>query len=471
MFRFSIRLTALACALAGPALAVAPSSSASVRDDAGRRAAAAAFLAEHAQGATAPPRLAVTTLADAGPGSLRDAVAQANAQPGLAVVEIDAALEGTIQLVEGALHITDSVLIVGPGADRLVLDAGGRHGVIATASYVFDSIDVGILGVTIRGGAAQRGAGIASSSTHLLLGDAIVEDNDTTNSIDEELGGGLYLRGGSLKIDRCTFRRNSASSAGGGMSVLDAPLSIRDSTIQSNFAKRGGGLHVDTPYAVDVRRSLVTLNQSSIRGAGIDLNASGAEAVFENVTIGSNFVFGDLPTASGAGMALAGSARISQSTIANNRAQTPSVRDPDRAAGLQYDSAQGRLVLSATLLWGNATLDDGNVDLGRHGGNGGGIEAYYSLIGVKTPEAVNYAEEGNLYATDPLLGPLADNGGPTWTNAIAANSPARDAVIWIQYYTVTDQRGFVRRQRGDTVPDIGAYEYGADRLFANGFDG
>jgi hypothetical protein len=199
----------------------------------------------------------------------------------------------------------------------------------------------------------------------------------------------------------------------------------------------------------------------------MDLTARSVEAVIENVTISGNFVYGEQPTDGGGGIALTGSARIALSTIANNLAYTL-LRNPDVAAGLQYDSSYGVLFLNGTLLWGNATLD-GNLDLGRSGS--GGIDAYSNLIGTTTPGAINGGAQDNLMAVDPLLGPLADNGGPTQTHAIAANSPARDGAAWIQYYAPTDQRGFKRRRADDTLTDIGAYEYGADRLFANGFDG
>jgi hypothetical protein len=462
-------LAAFACALAGEATAAAPAHPSSVRMHTAvqRQAMAAAFLAERKAAAETPQRLAVTTLADEGPGSLRDAVEKANAQPGIAVIEVDATLEGTIRLSDEALRVTDSVIVVGNGADRLVLDAGDRHGVVAIAGYGLDAIDVAILGATFRGGAADRGAGIAAFNTRLLLADVVVEDNNTTNSIVDERGGGLYLDGGSVLLDRCVFRRNSAGATGGGLTALNAAVSIRDSTFESNLAKRGAGLYIDTPYAVDVRRSLVALNRAGRRGGGIDLTASGIEAVLENVTVSGNFVYGEQATDGGGGIALTGPARIALSTIANNLAYTLQ-RNPDVAAGLQFDSNYGVLFLNGTLLWGNATLD-GNFDLGRSGG--GGIDAYYNLVGTTTPDAVNGGEDGNLFATDPLLGPLADNGGPTRTQAIAAGSPARDAATWVQYYAITDQRGFKRRRDDDTTMDIGAYEHGADILFASGFDG
>jgi len=471
MSRFPAYLFVLACVVAGDAFAATASPPASApartRNAMERRAIADAFLAEHAGEANTPPRFVVTTLADAGPGSLRDAIGRANAEAGIAVVEIDAALAGTIQLTDNVLYITDSIMIVGPGADRLVLDAGTRHGVIATSPPGFDAIDVAILGVTIRGGATDRGAGIASSNTRLLLADAIIEDNNTTNSIVEEQGGGLYLSGGSLRIDHCVFRHNSAGSTGGGLTALNASVSITDSAFQSNLAKRGAGLYIDTPHAVEIRRSLIAFNRAGRRGAGIDLAARGPEAVIENTTISGNFVFGEQPTDGGGGIVLSGSARIALSTIANNLAYTLQ-RDPNIAAGLQYDSSQGLLFLNGTLLWGNATLD-GNIDLGRSGS--GGIDAYDNLIGTTTLDAINGGEQDNLFGVDPQLGALADNGGPTQTHAIAPDSPARDAAQWIQYYVLTDQRGFARRRQGDANADIGAYEYGADRLFASGFDG
>lgn len=471
MLRIPLRLILLASALAGSTAAAAPSSRSPVpvrmHTAAQRHALAAAFLAERAQASAAADRWTVTTLDDTGPGSLRDAVEKANARPGLAVVEFDPALQGTLHLGERALYVTDSVLIVGNGADQLVLDADGRHGVIAIAGRGLETIDVAILGVTIRGGATDRGAGIAASDTRLLLADSIVEDNNTTNSVVDEQGGGVYLNGGSLTLDRCVVRRNSAGATGGGVTALAAAVSIRDSAFERNLSKRGGGLYIDTPHAVDVRRSAIAFNRAGRRGGGIDLTVTGVPAVLENVTVSGNFVYGEQVTDGGGGIALTGPARIALSTIASNLAYTLQ-RNPDVAAGLQFDSSYGVLFLNGTLLWGNATLD-GNLDLGRAGA--GGIDAYYNLIGTTTPDAINGAEQGSLFAIDPLLGPLADNGGPTQTQAIAAGSPARDAATWIQNYALTDQRGFSRRRDDDDAMDIGAYEYGADRLFADGFDG
>jgi hypothetical protein len=72
---------------------------------------------------------------------------------------------------------------------------------------------------------------------------------------------------------------------------------------------------------------------------------------------------------------------------------------------------------------------------------------------------------------DPLLLPLADNGGPTWTMALAVGSPAIDTGA-NPLDLVTDQRGDGYVRVSGAAADIGAYEMQlvADAIFANGFD-
>ena len=73
-----------------------------------------------------------------------------------------------------------------------------------------------------------------------------------------------------------------------------------------------------------------------------------------------------------------------------------------------------------------------------------------------------------LVGIDPLLLPLADNGGPTTTLALSANSPAIDAGNNAGGFAF-DQRGFARTVGAET--DIGAVEFGASNtIFADGFE-
>src|SRR5580704_19266869 len=73
----------------------------------------------------------VTNLADSGPGSLRQAILDANARPGPDAIDFAPGLRGTILLTSGALTITDSLAINGPGAGWLAVS--GNH-----ASRVFE---------------------------------------------------------------------------------------------------------------------------------------------------------------------------------------------------------------------------------------------------------------------------------------------------------------------------------------------
>ena len=70
--------------------------------------------------------------------------------------------------------------------------------------------------------------------------------------------------------------------------------------------------------------------------------------------------------------------------------------------------------------------------------------------------------------TDPLLAPLEDNGGPTWTHALLVDSPAIDNAD-PHFCPDTDQRGFPRPWDGDddgeAVCDVGAFEFQPRRLF------
>ena len=85
----------------------------------------------------------------------------------------------------------------------------------------------------------------------------------------------------------------------------------------------------------------------------------------------------------------------------------------------------------------------------------------HDLIGANSSlSGISNGVNGNLVGTadspiDPRLGPLQDNGGPTWTMALLPDSPAIDAGVAVPGVTA-DQRGVFRPQ--GRAPDIGAFE-------------
>ena len=127
-----------------------------------------------------PSTFTVTNLLDSGPGSLRAAVAAANANPGADA--IDFATTGTITLTSGQLDITDSLTINGPGVDALTVSGE------STLSRVF---------------------AIAGNPT------VSIADLTVANGWTATPGGGIYMAGGTLTLDDCTVSGNYAGGYGG----------------------------------------------------------------------------------------------------------------------------------------------------------------------------------------------------------------------------------------------------------------
>src|SRR5215510_1008731 len=76
----------------------------------------------------------VSTLADGGAGSLRDAVARANAHAGADTIVFQDGLTGTIALTGGELDLTDDLAITGPGADKLTVSGANTSRVFQVES-------------------------------------------------------------------------------------------------------------------------------------------------------------------------------------------------------------------------------------------------------------------------------------------------------------------------------------------------
>jgi subtilisin-like proprotein convertase family protein len=171
----------------------------------------------------------VTSLADSGPGSLRDVVGSAP-DPGF----VDFAVEGTITLTTGPILITKSLTLIGPGAD--VLGVSGND-----TSPVFEvhAGSTSISGLTIRNGRAEgsaggpeqngfagRGGGIYNQAT-LSLHHCVVRQNRATGgsggATDPGLagnggrgsGGGIY-NAGKLSLTDCVLTSNRATGGSGG---------------------------------------------------------------------------------------------------------------------------------------------------------------------------------------------------------------------------------------------------------------
>jgi hypothetical protein len=113
---------------------------------------------------TLPSIFVVTNLNDSGAGSLRQAILDANANPGADTIQFAPGLQGAIFLTGGEMDITDPLTIQVPGPNQLIVAQNGLHrvfGVFATSAS--------ISGMEVVGGAADKGGGILNAGGALTL--------------------------------------------------------------------------------------------------------------------------------------------------------------------------------------------------------------------------------------------------------------------------------------------------------------
>jgi len=333
----------------------------------------------------------VTTLDDNGPGSLRQAIA--DAAPG---DTIDFAVTGTITLTNGELVITNDLAVAGPGVTNLTVSGNN-------ASRVFNIAqgNVTMSGLTITGGKTT--------------GD---------NGITETSGGGI-LSLGNLTLSRCVITNNTAgagwSGSGGGIFNGQGRLVIRDSVVSSNYCLGGGGI-----ACASGPMEIVNTTISGNMWAGC---ITVGPFAYTNITVSGNGIGLDFPgTAAGF---------IVSSTIVSNSG-------PWNSQGIQvYPSVGQGVRVRNTIVFGNSPVD----------GTGPLTSLDYNLVGNTNGMVITGETAHNLYGVDPLLGSLADNGGPTPTHALLPGSPAIDSGS--SGGLATDQRGRARPNDFASMPDAG----------------
>lgn len=156
----------------------------------------------------APLIFTVTTDSDSGPGSLRQAISDANANV-LAqdTINFDAVFFSTartIVLTSGELSITDSVNITGPGADLLTVSGNNTSRI-----FFVDGPNVSLTGMTMtagNGSGTGNGGAVQVQSGGLSL-DGVHVTANTTN-----LAGGIYFVTGDHQITNSTFSNNFATA-------------------------------------------------------------------------------------------------------------------------------------------------------------------------------------------------------------------------------------------------------------------
>ena len=380
-----------------------------------------ATVANFAHGAT----FVVTTLADSGPGSLRQAITDANAAGGSNTIAFQSNLSGVLWVHSFMPTITGSVQIVGPGAATLNIRR------LNTASY------------PVLNFSGSTGQSLAVSGLTISNGSAS----------SSQSGGGINIGNntfGTITITGCLFEDNLGALEGSAVCARAQNISISDCTFRFNTALSGAALYVSATSAAGsaVIERCTFVSNVGVLGALRVAAGTGAVRVL-NCTIDGNFV----PDANGVAGVLtdlnstAANCLFCNCTITNNSTTSTFTTG---VGGVSVTNFGAPRFLNCIIA--------GNTHAGANSNISGTVASLgHNLVSDPTGGTM-VASDGDLFGSsgsplDPQLAPLADNGGSTLTRALLSNSPAINAGT-IFAAPLLDQRG--RARVGP--PDMGAYE-------------
>jgi hypothetical protein len=311
------------------------------------------------------------------------------------------------------------------------LASSGDSMMVAAATYK-ENLNI-IVSLTIVGSSAQTTivdggyvgtvVTVSSANAHVSLSNVTIQNGGAITGV---CGGGIN-NAGTLTIYNTTIWGNRATlSCGGGGVYNVGTLAINNSTITGNVAygnlfhpsRGGGGI-----------RSLgtLTVTNSTISGNSVGWGSGGGVAADALTTVNNSTISGNsaYPNVGGGGIrGCCGIVKLQNSIVANNVA-------------------------------GNKSANCSGVT-----SNG---------YNTSSDNTCNFSNSGDRNNTDPLLGPLQYNGGPTQTMALEPGSPAIDAgnpsgcTDGAGHLLTTDQRGYPRHDPEDAGGcDMGAYERQTD---------
>jgi len=396
--------------------------------------------------------LVVTNLNDSGPGSLRQLIADA---PSNSSIVFASGVEGTLSLTSGSLVIDKSLNITGPGARRLIIDGSAllEGSVLVVREPEMDPMAREDNSWESPQGPTFEGVVISGLT---LLGGLGTSDSQTKSLA----GGGLYVNISdgffySVLISDCVIRNNTASNGGGIFVRGTQAFYMFNSTVSGNVASdNGGGVFIDKNGESLVISSTISGNLALQNGGGFYRTA-----LNQLVGIGASTIAGNFAGTSGGGV---------YTVFTPPLAEIPSGTPPEIGVVLLLSTIIAKnQVIEADITEGPSVADYPDVD--------GAFNSAFSLVGIADGSTgIINGVDGNIAGTflepvDPLLGPLANNGGQTDTMALFATSPAIDAGLLV-FESPFDQRGAPRPwypgSPTDPPPgpgldgsDIGAYEF------------
>jgi len=485
--------------------------------------------------------ITVTNTNDSGPGSLRQALADADDGD-----TISFAVSGNIALMSGGLLVQRSVTIAGPGADHLAIYVDGYY--LWPVFRVFPQKTVTISGLTMR----NAYLGVLNDQGTLTISNCVVSDISRTgiyNSVETGFGGafvtiantfvsdsgfGIHnqsntnqsdsdhfplfgptrtMSGSSISIHKPTGGESGTATCTACMTIVNSvvtrcgawpvlnfsygavAMTVLNSTVAGNYV-----VGIET-YGYNANAE-VTVRNSKISGSSF---YGGVYSGFSTVSIANSTISGNAAKIDGGGIYGAGGIiSIENSTISGNSAP-----DGFTGGGIYSNGVDDLSIVNSTISGNAAGISGGGIYnlnsslhvvdstiTGNSAGSGGGIyndqgqleisntilnaggsgENIFNSGGIVTSLGYNLSSDdaggylngpGDQTNTDPLLGPLQDNGGPTFTHALLPGSPAIDKGNSGDLFI--DQRHFRRpfdilaipNTTGGDGSDIGAFEFGS----------
>lgn len=513
----------------------------------------------------------VTVIGDSGPGTLREAIVNANAARGGTISFSN--LAGTIVLQSDLPILSPNVIVRGPGRGQVRIDANFHRGFVSgkrisgltisrgapaiggngrtevvdcdlvgcqtavesfgelllAKSFIRDGANWGMPALHLFGKAViercvisnnfmsaqckdapgfdghQGGAAILVESGAVTVVDSVFVKNTVQGSVGcgcfggPGYGGAIHVVQGEIRLDGCSFQnnralgesgRNSYGGPAGGAAVyiFDGNLRATNCTFSGNEAIGGDGGSAGGRVCPDGGGGL------SFGGA---IDCMSGDALIANCTFTSNRAVGGRgglntlaisPTSGGAGIGGAvylsawfydtdlsihpgGRMDLMNCTIVSNQAlggpfdgrySAPAGEGLGGGVVFYYNTNN---TIRNSIFYGNTrtmSLTPSNVIVSGSDGWGSMKSLGNNLFGV-TNELTGF-HANDLLNINPMLGPLRDNGGPVFTHALLAGSPAIDAGTNIGL--AFDARGQPRTIDDPTVPnasdgdgtDIGAFE-------------
>lgn len=400
--------------------------------------------------------ITVMSTADSGQGSLREAIALAQAGD---TIQFDSTLANqSITLTSGQLSVNKNLTIDGAGAAGLTISGNNTSRVFDVISNSFTLRNLTVAnGKTTGVGEDSAGAGIRTASgTSLIVENSLFQNNSANgtgggaifagfrsintvtgsqfignssagnDALDksERGGGAIAVKSESqLTVTGSEFTNNTGIN-GGAINTLLSGLKVESSVFKNNDSTSGGAFGPDTKgyggaiysdgasgKGIEISGSRFDGNRGAGQGGGLFLFGYADKITIADSTIINNEVIKDSKGDSfGGGLRTSnGVLEIKNTTFANNKAL-------DQGGGLWVGKTTPVTITNSTFYGNRAETADGK------GGLGGGI----ALINGSSPTVITNTTVANNYAGSQGGGFLGGGASTTLTNSIIANNVANN---------------------------------------------